>query len=261
MLERLLAAAREGFVAGEVVEHPRVAVALQCREKGVRGPGVIAALVAVVRAAHRVPGRPDPDEAAQLDDRLVVILDTEVADAVDPLPGVGARADALDDDRARLLPTPVSAGSLPGLERRDETMNERPDRLLVGARHLVDDGLAGQDVALDGEPRAQPVPRPGVALGARECRRAAVRAYEAELACLAVLVLREHPLQRLLRRGAAVELGERALPVHGDARRLCRASSDACACPRDDRADGEVARLHRAAHLSGGQIGGDDRER
>src|SRR5438270_799164 len=71
------------------------------------------------RPAHRAPARPDSDQAAQLDDRLGVILDAQVADPVDSLARLAPCADALDHDRGGLLSALVATRSLPRLERRD----------------------------------------------------------------------------------------------------------------------------------------------
>ena len=128
---------------------------------------MVATLVERVRTPLRLPPGPDADEAAQLDDRLDVVLDAQVADAVDAFTRIAARADALDDDGRGLLPALVAAGCLPGLERSDKTLDQRAHRLFVGPRHLVDDGRPGEDVALHREARADAVTRPVEAFARR----------------------------------------------------------------------------------------------
>src|SRR5437016_8406367 len=138
-----------------------------------------------------------------------MIFDAQVADPVDPLARLGATARSLHDDRSGLLSPPVSTGSLTGLERSNESFDERADRLFVDARHLVDDGLPGEDVALDGEPRADAVPRPVVALGPGERCGAPVGGDDPELPGLPARIAGEHGLERGLRRGAALQLLDR----------------------------------------------------
>ena len=48
-----------------------------------------------------------------------MILDPQVADAVDPLARLCPRADTLDDDRSGLLSALVATGRLPGFECGD----------------------------------------------------------------------------------------------------------------------------------------------
>ena len=80
-----------------------------------------------MRAPHARPSASRCRQPPQLDDRLGVILDAKVADAVDALARLGAAAGALDDERRRLLAALVATGGLPGFERRDEPLDERPD--------------------------------------------------------------------------------------------------------------------------------------
>ena len=170
------------------------------------------------------------------------------------------RTDSLDDDGGGLLPALVAAGRLTGFERSDEPADERAERLLERARHLVDDGLAGEDVPLHREAGAGPVPCPVEAGRAGERRRAAVGGHDPELARLPLGIVGEHAGERVVRLGARGELLERALAVDGHAGGLRGDRSDARGCPRDDRADGEVLRLHRAPHLACLEVGRDDRE-
>ena len=170
------------------------------------------------------------------------------------------RADTLDDDRSGLLSALVATGRLPGFERGDQAADERAERLLERARHLVDDGLAGEDVPLHREAGAGPVPCPVEARRAGERRRPPVGGHDPELARLPFGVVREHACERVLGLGAGGELCERTLSVDRDTGGLRRDRSDAGARPRDDRADGEVLRLHGTAHLTCLQVGRDDRE-
>src|SRR3954452_6186110 len=175
-----------------------------------------------VRAAHRIPARPDSDEAPQLGDRLRVILDAEVADAVDPFARLAPRSDSLDDDSGGLLAALVAPGGLPCLERRDETMCQWADRLLERLRHLFHHRRSGEDVPLYREARADAMACPVEALGPGEGGSASIRGDHTELARLASGVVGEHVRERVLGRGAALELIECLRTVDGDAGRLRR---------------------------------------
>ena len=89
----------------------------------------------------------------------------------------------------------------------------------------------------------------------------AVRANDAELAGLTPVVVRERRGDRRLRRQALVlEQPEDPRAEGRDPRRLGGHGADAGLHPRDDRADGEVPRLHRTADLARDVVDGDDRE-
>ena len=142
---------------------------------------------------------PEIDETAQLDDRLGMVLDPQVADAVDPFARFAARADALDDDRGRLLAALSPPAACPASSAATSRSTSVPTVCFVRARHLVDDGRAREDVPLHGEAGPDAVARPVQALRAGERRGTAVRRDDPELARLARRVVREHALERLLR--------------------------------------------------------------
>src|SRR5918996_3151616 len=152
-------------------------------------------------APERVPALVDSEEAAELGDRLGVVVDAQVADAVDALAGLGGRALALDDDGGRLLAARVAAGGLTGLERGDEPVRELACGLEERALHLLGDGLAGEDVPLHRVARPSAMAGPREAAGAGEGGRLAGGGHRAELPRLALAVAGEHPLDRLGRGG------------------------------------------------------------
>ena len=151
-----------------------------------------------MRATLGLPRGPQADEAPQLDDRLDVILDAEVADAVDAFASVQARSDAFDDDRRRLLSAPVATCRLARLQRCDQSVYERAHRLLVGPRHLVDHGRAGEDVALHGKTGAGAMSGPVEALRTGKGGGAAVGGDDPELARLPAVVAGQDARQGLL---------------------------------------------------------------
>ena len=150
---------------------------------------------------------------------------------------------------------------LPCFERGDEPADERPERLLERTRHLVDHGLAGEDVPLHRKAGARLVSCPVETRRARERRRTTIGRHDPELARLPLRVVGEHACERLVGLGPRGELLERAPAVDGDAGGLRGDRSDAGARPWDDGADREVLRLHGASHLTCLQVGRDDRER
>src|SRR4051794_5238271 len=113
-----------------------------------------------------------------------MVLDAEVADAIDSLAGCDPGTGALDHNSRGLLPAPVATGGLTRFERSDQALDERADGLLVRPRHLVDDRRPSQDVPLDGEAGADAMAGPVVALRAREGGGAAVGSHDPELARL-----------------------------------------------------------------------------
>ena len=89
---------------------------------------------------------------------------------------------------------------------------------------------------------------------------AAVGCDDPELARLPAVVADQDARQGLLGGCTALELLERERAERGNTCRLRRNGSDAGARPRDDRAHGEVTRLHRTADFACLQVGRNDRE-
>ena len=137
------------------------------------------------RTPEGVPDEVDADEPPQLDDRLGVVVDPELADAVDPLTLLRRGSETLDHDRRRLLTARVASRRLPGLEGGDEPLGERAAGRQERPLHLVHDRLAGEDVPLHGVARPGAVAGPGVAPRAGVRRRRAVGGDDAELPRLA----------------------------------------------------------------------------
>src|SRR4051812_10130316 len=118
MGDRVALLAGKRLVTGEVVEQQRLLPSRELAAQRGRGSGMVAAGSECVRPSLRLPHGPDRDEPPQLGDRLRMVLDAQVADTIDALSGLGTRAGTLDDDRRRLLATPVAARGLACLERR-----------------------------------------------------------------------------------------------------------------------------------------------
>ena len=213
-----------------------------------------------VRALQVVPAQVDLEQPPQLRDRLLVIVDAQVDDAVHELAGLLAGARPLDVDGGRLLPPHVAAGVLPRLERGDEPLRQRARTLPERPHHLGHDRLAREDVALGRDARAGLVPRPRVALDSRPGGRAAVRRDHSELARLACLVVAEHDADRLVGRRARLQQVEELRAVAGDSGRLGRHGADTRASPGDDRADCEVLGLDGDTELARLRVDGADRE-
>jgi hypothetical protein len=121
--ERVLAFAGKRLEAREVVqEHRIVAVLSELRAQERGSFGVLARLVEGRCAAERVPDLVDPEQPSELDNRLPMILDAQLADAVDALARLGRGARPLDDHRRGLLAARVAAGRLRRLQRRDQPL-------------------------------------------------------------------------------------------------------------------------------------------
>ena len=190
-IERLLGTPGECPVAREVVKQPGVVGVERERALGMLGGRRdIAPLSRVQACAHRLPPLPYPEDAAELGDRLGVILDAEVADPIYALSTLGGRARALDDERRRLLAARVAARLLPGLERRHEAVWQSMPAVSSQARSIsVEDGLAREDVPLHGIARPGAVARPRRALRAGESGGATVGGDHAELTGLAARIV------------------------------------------------------------------------
>src|SRR3954447_25081568 len=106
------------------------------------------------------------EDAGELGDRVVVLVDAEIDP--DVVAGAVAGASADDQEGSRLAAAPVAAGRVRRREARDEQLRKRPTAREGCVDETVDDRRAGEDVAL----RRVPGPRP--ASGPREARRSGV---------------------------------------------------------------------------------------
>ena len=105
------------------------------------------------------------DEARQLPDRIVVVVDPQVEPAV--VPATVAAAGADDQQGRRLATAPIATGRVGRREAGDEQLRERPAARQERVGEAVDDPGTGQDVALGRETLAGPAagPREAVAAG------------------------------------------------------------------------------------------------
>jgi len=262
MAQRVVRAAGTALVTGEVVEQDRlVGEAIEPLGEHLGAFLEAARLVVGKRATEDVPALLDAEQAAQLRDRLGVVVHPQVANAVDPLVRALAGTDALDQHRGGLLSTPVAAGALRGLERSDEALGELAARRAVRKRHVPHDRLTREQVPLGGEPFAHFVPGPVVALAAGVRRRGAGGGDDAELARLAAVVGGERLLERGLRLETLGEQPEDARAEGRDPRRLRGDGADSRFRPWHDRTDGEILGLDGDPDLARLRVGRDDRER
>src|SRR5690606_32096222 len=207
--------------------------------------------------------RGDLDEAAELLDRLLVVVHLEAEHRVVVQPDATIFLD--DEHRGGLHAACVTARRLAGLERGEQSERQVTLRLLERAHHLVHDRLAGEDVALGGAVRARLRARlvagPGARLRARERRDVALRIDDGELPALLRPVVRARVRVRLPHAAdyvggcdALLEQRNRLRAVAHVDDRLCRDGADAGLCPEHAVADGEDARLDGAADFAGGRV-------
>lgn len=72
-----------------------------------------------------MPLSPEGRQAAELDDRLRVVVHAKVADAIDAFRRSPRRSELLDYERGRLLPAAVATRSLTGFERCHQPLGKR----------------------------------------------------------------------------------------------------------------------------------------
>ena len=185
------------------------------------------------------------------------VVNAKIEDGVDPRTARALRFD--DQNRRRLTPANVAAFSLGRVERREESIDQlalgtavrlghrRPHRVL---EHHV--GLHGKSVA-DDMPRFRNRRRTGMRCDAAE------RIDHRDLPNLLHRIRGEQTRERVGRALARAHQVEPELPVRRIGGRLRRDRADSRFCPRDDRADGEVMRLHGNAKLPGVRIARDNR--
>ena len=87
-----------------------------------------------------LPLPPESKQAAELDDRLGVVVDAQVADPINAFAVSLRRPKLLDDDCSRLLPAAIAACSLTGFQRRQHPLRERrvgiEERAPHGGKHV-----------------------------------------------------------------------------------------------------------------------------
>ena len=199
-------------------------------------------------------------QAAELVDRPLVIVDSQVADEVRQL---GVASVPLDDQEGRrLLSPPVAARRLRGRQAVEQPLGEaaahgRPERL----RERVDRLGPDEDVALGRKARPGAVSRPREAARPGPDRRVAARVDDTELALVTALVGADQPFHGLLGREPFAQEREALGAVTRVRVRLGGDRADVRLRPRYDRSDREELRLDGDAPLRRIEVAGGDRER
>jgi len=140
----------------------------------------------------------DAEQAPELLERALVVIHSQVNE------DVGESRIALlgsdNEDRCRLLPAPVSARSLCGVEAVEQALDEGlARRRLEGIGERVDRLSRDEDVPLRCVAGSGAAPRPLVALVAGERGSSPARVDDAELPLCPVVVCCGQLLDRLLR--------------------------------------------------------------
>ena len=198
-------------------------------------------------------------EPAELAERIIVIVDAEVEDAVD---GGLLVSLARDDDEPRGLPAAVVAACrLRRIERGEQPLGERAGCRVERLTHRRPDLGRAEHVPLHAHVlRGQVAGMGDAALAGMRCGRAA-RIDERDLPDPAALVGLEQLVERLARASSRGQQREPARPVPALGERLRRDRAHARLGPRARGAGVEGARLDGHAQLAGLGVAPDDRVR
>src|SRR3954468_9234635 len=207
-------------------------------------------------AVGRAVGLGAVHEAAQLDERAVALLDTQVDHA---FPGLALGRH--DEDRRTAAAAPVAAGRLGSVERREQPLRERALGALERRAHLVPRALGGEHVPLRRPVGTAHVPGGRAARRTRVLGDGAGPVDDRDLPRLDELVVGAQTVERFCRRRAGLEQLEPAPPVAAIGERLRRDRADTGTRPRDGRAGVERLRLDADADLAGRAVTRDDRVR
>ena len=189
-----------------------------------------------------------------------MVVDTKVDRDVGEAAVPATRPD--DEQRGRLLASPVAARLLRGREAPDEPRSERLaaaglERLGERAHgHLRDEDVPLRPVR---GPRAATSPVEARGAGVRHA--SAARVHDPDLPVLAAFVGRRRAFDDLLRGQPLAQEREALRPVPRIRIRLGRDRAHSRLRPGDDRADGEELRLHGDSPLAPLEIAGTDRVR
>ncbi len=210
----------------------------------------------LVAVARQLVGALEREQAAQLADRVGVVLDAQVqAD----LPRLALRR--RDHQRGGLAAAHVAALGLGALERGHQPFGEVAAGGRERRRHRVGHRGPGHHVGLADPVLADRVTGLGDAVGAGVDGDAPARVDDADLAHRGERVRRQHARERLRRVLPAGEPVERVRAVRGLDDGLRRDGPDPRPDPGAQRADGEPVRLHRRSELAGLRVERDDRVR
>ena len=223
------------------------------RRSPARAPQLADQIVALGRHGVRVG---QVEQAAELPERIVVILDAQLDR---PLPGLPLRRH--HQKRGRLASADVSPSRLARVQRREQAAGERSARAVERLRHRRPNRRARHHVRLGAERTASCIPRVGDASVARVDRHGSRRVDHRDLAESRLLIRRQELPQRRLRTLATAQPLEEPRAIRGLGDRLRRHGSDSRLPPRHDRPDREPVRLHGDTELARIGIPRDDRVR
>jgi hypothetical protein len=180
-----------------------------------------------------------------------VVVDAQVADAVNAFSGSLGRAKLLDYECSGLLATTIAACSLTRFQGREQPLGKRGIGTKKGAPHGRENLAVGEHVSLDSEAGLDEMPRPLDATRSRVRGGSPVSGNRPKLAKLTIGIDSERLIERLRGIGPSGERRERTLTIGGDdPHRLRSHRSDSGTHPRGHRADREVLRLNSTADLA-----------
>lgn len=198
------------------------------------------------------------EEALQLRDRLLVIVDPQVDDGI---AAPVARPSSHHVEAGRLLAPSVSAGGLARLQRLEETLGQRASRRRhEGLGHGVDGCLRDQDVALHRVAGAGAAPRPVGTVSAGVGAGAAHAVDDAQLALGTPAVGTDQPVDGLTGAPAFTQQAEAVGSEGGVYPGLGRNRAHLGLGPRAQRSNREEPGLHGDAPLVTLEVAGHDRE-
>jgi hypothetical protein len=191
--------------------------------------------------AFSLPLPQEFEEAAKFDDRLGVVVDAQVADAVNPFPRSLRRAKLFDDECSRLLATTIAACNLTRFQRRKHPLRERAIGINECVPHRGKNLAVGEHVSLDRESPFHEMAGPLDAARPRVRGDASVSGHRSKLAKFRMRVGGKRPIERLRRIGLRGKRRERTLTVARDnPHRLSSHGPDSSTNPRSHGADREV---------------------
>jgi hypothetical protein len=191
--------------------------------------------------AFSLPLPQEFEEAAKFDDRLGVVVDAQVADAVNPFPRSLRRAKLFDDECSRLLATTIAACNLTRFQRRKHPLRERAIGINECVPHRRKNLAGGEHVSLDRESPFHEMAGPLDAARPRVRGDASVSGHRSKLANFRMRVGGKRPVERLRGIGPRGKRCERTLTVPcDDPHRLSSHGPDSSTNPRSHGADREV---------------------
>lgn len=111
-----------------------------------------------------------------------MVVDAQIACAVDAFAGALRRSELLDDERGSLLATPIAASRLTRFQSRKQPLGQRRFAVEERVSHCRKYIGVGEHVSLHREPGLSEVARPFDALGARVCSGPSISGNSPELA-------------------------------------------------------------------------------